>query len=88
MGITFGVKGYHLWCPEIKKVIFSRDVTFDESTMLGMVTSEKIEQTYGTPKQVKFDGSRIVPGNKKTDDDSPMVEEESDKEEVQTQEPP
>ena len=29
MGITGGVKGYCLWCPITKKVIFSRDVTFD-----------------------------------------------------------
>ena len=88
MGNTSGVKGYRLWCPETKKVIFSRDVTFDESTMLRKVTSEKMEQKDGTPKQVEFDESRIVPANKETDDDSPMVEEESDEEEVQTQEPP
>ncbi|GJX27363.1 transposable element [Tanacetum coccineum] len=34
MGITSGIKGYRLWCPNIKKTIFSRDVTFNESTML------------------------------------------------------
>ena len=34
MGITGGVKGYRLWCPVTKKIIFSRDVTFDESAML------------------------------------------------------
>ena len=88
MRITSGVKGYRLWCLETKKVIFSEDVTFDESTMLRKVTSEKLEQTDGTPKHVEFDESRIVPANKKTDDDSPMIEEESDEEEVQTQEPP
>ncbi|KAE8692332.1 hypothetical protein F3Y22_tig00110840pilonHSYRG00095 [Hibiscus syriacus] len=87
MGITSGVKGYRLWCPETKKIIFSRDVTFDESTMLRKVTSEKLEQTDGTPKQVEFEGSRIDSASKETDVDSPMVEEESDKEEVQTQEP-
>ena len=74
MGITYGVKGYCLWCPETKKVIFSRDVTFNESTMLRKVTSEKMEQKDGTPKQVEFDESRIVPANKEIDDDSPMVE--------------
>ncbi|KAE8732406.1 hypothetical protein F3Y22_tig00002193pilonHSYRG00080 [Hibiscus syriacus] len=62
MGIIFGVKGYRLWCPETKKIIFSRDV--------------------------EFEGSKIDPANKETDVDSPMVEEESDEEEVQTQEPP
>ncbi|GJR70396.1 retrovirus-related pol polyprotein from transposon TNT 1-94 [Tanacetum coccineum] len=34
MGITPEVKGYHLWCPETKNTIFSRNVTFDESAML------------------------------------------------------
>ncbi|KAE8690124.1 hypothetical protein F3Y22_tig00110926pilonHSYRG00104 [Hibiscus syriacus] len=81
IGITSGVKGYRLWCPETKKIIFSRDVTFDESTMLRKVTSEKLEQTDGTPKQVEFEGSRIVPASKENDVDSPMVEEESDEEE-------
>ncbi|KAE8681667.1 GDSL esterase/lipase [Hibiscus syriacus] len=81
IGITSGVKGYRLWCPETKKIIFSRDVTFDESTMLRKMTSEKLEQIDGTPKQVEFEVSKIVPASKETDVDSPMVEKESDEEE-------
>ena len=38
MGVTSGVKGYRLWCLSSKKIISSRDVTFDESTMLKKVT--------------------------------------------------
>ena len=34
MGITGGVKGYRLWCPLTKKIIFDKDVTFDESAIL------------------------------------------------------
>lgn len=34
MGITSGVKGYHLWCIETRKMIFRKDVTFDVFTML------------------------------------------------------
>ena len=34
MGITGRVKWYCLWGPIIEKIIFSKDVTFDESTML------------------------------------------------------
>ena len=34
MDITGGVKGYRLWCPVTKKIIFSKYVTFDESAML------------------------------------------------------
>ena len=50
MGITSGVKGYHLWSPETKKVIFSRDATFDESTILRKMTSENMKQIDDTPK--------------------------------------
>ena len=87
MGITSGVKGYRLWSLETKKVIFSRDVTFDESTMLKKVTSENMKQTDDTLKQVEFDGNRIVPANAENDVDSPIIEEELNEEEVQTQEP-
>ena len=34
LGFSEGVKGYRLWCSESKKMILSRDVTFDESDML------------------------------------------------------
>ena len=37
---------------------------------------------------MEFDERRIVPANKETDKDSPMVKEELDEKEVQTQEPP
>ena len=29
-----GVKGYKLWCPELSKMIVSRNVIFDETPML------------------------------------------------------
>ena len=34
MGYAYGVKGYHFWCPNLKKVIISRDVIFNESALL------------------------------------------------------
>ena len=37
MGVTSGVKGYRLWCLSSKKIIYSRDVTFDEYVMLNKV---------------------------------------------------
>ena len=42
MGITDGVKGYRLWCPLTKKIIFDKDVTFDESVMLKQKIYKKI----------------------------------------------
>ena len=67
-----------------KKVIFSRDIIFDESTMLKKVTLEKLKQIDGTPKQVEFDRTGTIPANIETDDDFPMVEEQLDEEKVQT----
>ena len=34
LGFSSGIKGYNLWCPSLKKIVSSRDVTFDESLML------------------------------------------------------
>nr|GEW84676.1 retrotransposon protein, putative, Ty1-copia subclass [Tanacetum cinerariifolium] len=83
MGITFGIKGYRLWCPETKKTIFSRDVTFNESAMLKKVNAKQLD---GTPKTVEFERI-IVPADRETDDNSPMVEGDYEKEEVQAEEP-
>ncbi|KAE8717034.1 cytochrome P450 71A9-like [Hibiscus syriacus] len=51
MGITHGVKRFCLWCLDTKKIICSRDVTFDESTLVKKVTNEAV-QTSSTPQQV------------------------------------
>ncbi|KAI4351350.1 hypothetical protein L6164_005724 [Bauhinia variegata] len=40
MGVTSGVKGFRLWCLSSKKIISSRDVTFDEFAMLKKVTTD------------------------------------------------
>ena len=34
LGYSVGVKGYRLWCPNLKKVIISGDVTFNKSALL------------------------------------------------------
>ena len=52
MGVTSGVKGYRLWCLSSKKIISSRDVTFDESAMLKKVTTDSkvSENTFQQPE--------------------------------------
>ena len=91
MGFNLGVKGYRLWCLEAKKTIISRDVTFDESAMLYKVNLEEPDyipiQVEGTPKKVEFERTMVTPRRIATSD-SPMVEEESDHDEVPTQEQP
>ncbi|KAE8696421.1 GDSL esterase/lipase APG [Hibiscus syriacus] len=90
MGITNEVKGFRLWCLDTKKIICSRDVTFDESALVKKVTSEVVEtsstphQVEHTPKQVEFQQT-MIPEADAADFSTPI--EESKDEEVQTQEP-
>ncbi|KAG6392300.1 hypothetical protein SASPL_146515 [Salvia splendens] len=89
MGFSAGVKGYRLWCLESKKTIVSRDVTFDESSMLNKVnlnSSDTSQQVEYTPKQVEFEEAVVIPTTNTTNE-SPTEEEESDDEEVPPQEP-
>uniref|UniRef100_A0A5B7BZJ7 Putative copia LTR rider n=1 Tax=Davidia involucrata TaxID=16924 RepID=A0A5B7BZJ7_DAVIN len=41
LGFSTGVKGYRLWCPNTKKIVLSRDVTFNEAEMLKQKTAQK-----------------------------------------------
>ena len=34
LGYKSSVKGYKLWCPKTKKLVISRDVIFDETSMI------------------------------------------------------
>ena len=56
MGVSMGVKGYRLWNPNFKKILFSRDVTFDESSLLKEASKSSQEQkTNSVPQQVEFE---------------------------------
>ena len=99
VGMSSGVKGYRLLYPNSKKIIFSRDVTFDESSMLKKKIEDIVEgnpqQVESTRKQVEFFQKQIESTNNPArivdaDDDTPMIEEvteEEGEEEVPTQEP-
>nr|GEY09800.1 retrovirus-related Pol polyprotein from transposon TNT 1-94 [Tanacetum cinerariifolium] len=84
MGITSGIKGYRLWCPETKKTIFSMDVTFNESAMLKKVNAEELD---GTPKKVEFKRI-IVPADGEPDDNSPIKVVSSEESDMGVDQPP
>ncbi|KAE8695795.1 hypothetical protein F3Y22_tig00110684pilonHSYRG00024 [Hibiscus syriacus] len=44
MEITHGVKGFHLWCLDTKKIICSRNITFDESALVKKNNTWKLAQ--------------------------------------------
>ncbi|CAL8994262.1 unnamed protein product, partial [Prunus brigantina] len=95
MGFSTGVKGYRLWCPDEKKIVVSRDVTFDEAAMVNQNKHEsEIEatKTMSSSKQVELLKTPVVPVRSDTTDTSPTVdsdeEDEDDEEEAPTQEPP
>jgi len=71
LGYASGVKGYRLWCPDSKspKFVISRDVTFDEFSMLSSKmesssssgaadsTQKKVELEIGNSSRSQFDSS-------------------------------
>ena len=99
MGVTSGVKGYRLWCLSSKKIISSKDVTFDESTMLKKVTTDgkvpentfqqpegRLSQVEGTQKQVEFQTTLAKPvEDQQTDHEADVGEEEVSNEEPKQQ---
>ena len=99
MGVTLGVKVYRLWCLSSKKIISSRVVTFNESTMLKKVTTYgkvsentfqqpegKLPQVEGTQKQVDFQTTSTKPiEDQQTDHEADVGEEEVSNEEPQQQ---
>jgi len=45
LGYASEYKGYRMWCPESKKVIQSRDVTFNETAILSSGTDSSVPST-------------------------------------------
>ena len=59
-----GVKGYKIWDPKDKKFILSRDITFDEASILKSTIS----------KQVEFEKSKRISQQVESDATSPSLE--------------
>ncbi|RWR77058.1 Retrovirus-related Pol polyprotein from transposon TNT 1-94 [Cinnamomum micranthum f. kanehirae] len=80
LGFSSGVKGYRLWCSDSKKLVLSRDVTFDEAAMCKQNKQNDFQEeskAIGTSKQVEFD---VIPFESEGDD--------TNEEEIPAQEPP
>ncbi|KAL2461701.1 Copia LTR rider [Abeliophyllum distichum] len=57
LGYAAGVKGYRLWCMEDSKFIISRDVTFDENSMVASLKATVPDQPlrhYGQVNLVEY----------------------------------
>ena len=52
----YGAKGYKLWCSETKKLVISRDVIFDETSMIQVLAPKdsSVETMQRVDKQVEF----------------------------------
>ncbi|KAI9164694.1 hypothetical protein LWI28_000363 [Acer negundo] len=76
VGFSEGVKGFRLWNSESKKIILSRDVTFDESAMLKQTFRDTKNENPNSLQQVEFE----VP--KKSEKTSPTVDGHDDQDEI------
>ncbi|KAH9671777.1 retrovirus-related pol polyprotein from transposon TNT 1-94-like protein [Citrus sinensis] len=81
VGFKGGVKGFKLWDLEDKKFVCSRDVTFDEASMMKASSSQQVEnKTKEVLQRVEFDATPYVPvsstsKNSSTMEVTPIVEE-------------
>ncbi|KAH9718032.1 Integrase catalytic domain-containing protein [Citrus sinensis] len=82
VGFKGGVKGFKLWDLEDKKFVCSRDVTFDEASIMKASSSQQVEnKTKEVLQRVEFDATSYVPvsstsKNGSTMEVTPRVEEE------------
>ncbi|TXG49586.1 hypothetical protein EZV62_025461 [Acer yangbiense] len=72
VGFSEGVKGFRLWNSESKKIILSRDVTFDESAMLKQIPRGTENENPNSLQQVEFETP------KKSEKASPTVDHPDD----------
>ena len=69
VGYHHVVKGYKLWDPTLWKIVITRDVTFDESSLLKS-NVERIEQEQVSPNQQIHLEVRPFSGSQKEEETS------------------
>ena len=47
LNFSTSVKVYRLWCPDLKKIVLCRDVTFDEFVVFSKATKRLLSKTWG-----------------------------------------
>ena len=81
IGFRRGVKGFKLYDQDERKILISRDVTFDEASMLKTRDSKQVESSIGTTgmqQKLEFDATPFVPQSTSTftqDPDPDTVQE-------------
>lgn len=91
VGLCNGVKGYRLWCPELKRLVISRDVTFDEAIMLSKKSTDgEVQRREKVTEHVEFEVSSSNPRNIQVAIDTDNNEEEEGAAEIveETEEAP
>ncbi|KAH9650701.1 retrovirus-related pol polyprotein from transposon TNT 1-94-like protein [Citrus sinensis] len=73
VGFKGGVKGFKLWDLEDKKFVCSRDVTFDEASMIKASSSQQVEnKTTEVLQRMEFNATPYVPVSSTLMNDSTM----------------
>jgi len=63
LGVNRNMKGYKLWDPENKKIVLSKHVTFDETSLLKSTISQQVERlkTKDVSQRVEVDATPPPP---------------------------